>query len=73
METIVQFIAPGDVFMAHGQRHIVRHARRVAGEFIQPYVILAGERDGGWLWEAEFTWGETIDIIDTIPGRASGS
>lgn len=70
METIVQFIAPGDVFMARGQRHTVRHVMR-KGE--TEGVLIIGERADGGYFDAALDWGSTIDIIDTCPGRVSGS
>lgn len=67
METIVQFIAPGHAFMARGQRHIVRHVFRQP-----PNVLVIGEREDGSYFDAEFPWGETVDIIDSMPERVSG-
>lgn len=67
METIVQFIAPGHAFMARGQRHIVRHVFRQP-----PNMLVIGERDDGRYFEAEFPWGDVVDIIDSMPERASG-
>lgn len=76
METIVQFVALGDVFMARGQRHIVRHVIRQASG-LKPQtewaVLVIGERADGTYFEAEFPWGDQVDIIDRSPGRASGS
>jgi hypothetical protein len=70
METIVQFIAPGDVFMARGQRHVVRHVDR---RDPRRGVLVVGERADGHYFDAEFPWGESVDIIDSALGRASGS
>lgn len=69
METIVQFVAPGDVFMARGQRHIVRHVIRKG---VDDGVLIIGRRADGDYFDAVFGWGSTVDIIDTNPGRASG-
>jgi hypothetical protein len=67
---MAQFVAPGDAFMARGQRHTVRHAVRRGRP---PSVLLVGERADGGYFDAVFAWGETVDIIDSAPGRASGS
>lgn len=65
METVVQFVAAGNVFMARGQRHTVRHAYRIVGKpRTEPYVLVVGERADGQYFEAEFPWGDSVDIID---------
>jgi hypothetical protein len=70
METIAQFIAAGDVFLARGQRHIVRHMFRLG---VERGVLVIGERADGRYFDATFPWGDSVDIIDRAPGRASGS
>jgi hypothetical protein len=58
METIVQFLRPGDRFRARGQVHLIRHVCR-DGEQRQVNVI--GERADGRYFEATFGWGETVE------------
>lgn len=63
METIVQFLARGDQFMARGQRHIVRHVFRLGDK---REVLVIGETAEGRYWEATFDWGDTVDTLDGI-------
>jgi hypothetical protein len=61
VETPVQFLAPGDAFMARGQRHIVRHVIR-KGETRE--VLVMGGREDGQPFDATFGWSEIIDTLD---------
>lgn len=64
METIVQFLAPGDAFMARGQRHEIK---RVIRRGVEREVLVIGERADGDYFDAEFAWGETVDTLtDTM-------
>lgn len=64
METIVQFVPEGAQFMARGQRHTVRHVIRMG---VEKGVKLSGERTDGQRFEAEFEWGDSIDLLgDTL-------
>lgn len=58
METIVQFLARDDAFMARGQRHIIKHVIRDGHE---KQVIVVGEREDGQYFEATFDWGDSVD------------
>lgn len=60
METIVQFLAPGDAFMVRGQRHVVRHVFRLG---VEKGVLAIGAREDGQYWEATFDWGDTVDKV----------
>lgn len=71
MQKIVQFLQIGDVFMSRGQRHTVGHAYRVVGKpKTDPYVLVTGVRADGEPFEAEFPWGDSVDIVNW--GRVSG-
>lgn len=71
METVVQFVMAGDVFMARGQRHIVRHAYRIVGKpGVEPYVLIIGERADGRYFEAKFPWGDTVDTVESAAPSA---
>lgn len=63
METIVQFLARGDAFMARGQLHTIKHPCR---DGARRKVLVIGERADGQYFEAEFDWGETLDTYDGI-------
>lgn len=63
METIVQFLNRGDVFMARGQEHVIRHVMRKG---VKDGVLVTGERADGRYFEAVFGWGETVDIVSRI-------
>jgi hypothetical protein len=60
METIVQFLQPGDAFMARGQRHEIRHVDRLGA---QRAVFVNGETADGRYFEATFDFGEVVDTI----------
>jgi hypothetical protein len=64
METIVQFLQRGHAFMARGQRHIVKHPIRKG---VEEGVLVIGAREDGQYFEAEFAWGDTVDVLsDTL-------
>lgn len=62
METIVQFLQPGMVFLARGRWHIIRHVCR-DGVRREVTVIgqIAPERT---YFEATFDWGDPVDIVN---------
>lgn len=64
METIVQFLARGDTFMARGQLHTIKHPCR---DGARRKVVVIGERADGQYFEAEFDWGETLDVCSGYP------
>jgi len=57
VETMAQFMAPGDVFMARGQRHTVHLVVRKGAA---REVLVAGQRADGSQFEATFDWGEIV-------------
>jgi hypothetical protein len=62
METIVQFLQPGMVFLARGRRHIIRHACR---DGVKRKVTVIGQiAPERTYFEATFEWGETLDIVN---------
>jgi hypothetical protein len=63
VETIVQFLARGDTFMARGQLHTIKHPCR---DGARRKVLVIGERADGRYFEAEFDWGDTVDTYDGI-------
>lgn len=63
METHVQFLAPGDVFMSRGQRHVIDHVQRLG---VSRQVGIQGRRDDGECFSAHLEWGETLEVIDTM-------
>lgn len=60
METIVQFLRPGDAFMARGQQHYVEDAER---DGLAREVRVRGRRADGELFEATFDWDETVETL----------
>jgi hypothetical protein len=61
VETIAQFLARGDTFMARGQLHTIKHPCR---DGARRKVLIIGERADGGYFEAEFDWGETVDTLE---------
>lgn len=60
METIVQFLQRDHAFMARGQRHIVKHVIRKG---VEQGVLVIGAREDGQYFEADFDWGDTVDVL----------
>jgi hypothetical protein len=64
METIVQFLQRDHAFMARGQRHVVEYVIRRG---VEHGVLVLGVRADGQNFEAEFAWGDTVDVLsDTM-------